>query len=308
MRVQGSHVFEAEGERLDQALARALGVSRARAQAWISAGHVRVAGEVVTKPARRLAGERVEVEVPPEPPARVEAEDLTVEILYEDEDMVVVNKPAGMVTHPAPGVTRGTLVNALLGRWVEPGGEPVRPGIVHRLDKETSGVIVVARHEAALRRLADAFKQRFVFKRYVALTEGVPANTTVIAPIGRHPVHRFKMHTGGIKARYAETDFEVVATAEGRALVEARPHTGRTHQIRVHLKHLHTPIWADPLYGKPSPFIGRLALHAYELRVPHPKSGKILSFTAPVPEDMARGWEAAGGVWPEGVQRAGTSR
>lgn len=308
MKVQGAHAFEAAGERLDQALARALGVSRTKAQAWIHAGHVRVAGEVVTKPARRLDGERVEVEVPPEPPARVEAEDLAVEILYEDEDMVVVNKPPGMITHPAPGVTRGTLVNALLGRWVAPGGEPLRPGIVHRLDKETSGVIVVARHEAALRRLADAFKQRFVFKRYVALTEGVPMGTTVIAPIGRHPVHRFKMHIGGIKPRYAETDFEVVAEAAGRALVEARPHTGRTHQIRVHLKHLHTPIWADPLYGKPSPFIERLALHAYELRVPHPRSGKIMSFTAPVPEDMARGWETAGGVWPEGVQRAGASR
>jgi len=308
MRLEEPRTFQAEGERLDQALARVMGVSRSRAQDWITGGHVRVEGRVVTKPAHRLKGERVEVAPPPEPGTEVEPEELPLEILHEDEDMVVVNKPAGMVTHPAPGVYRGTLVNALLGRWVEAGDEPVRPGIVHRLDKETSGVIVVARHEAALRRLADAFKQRYVFKRYLALTEGVPMNTTVIAPIGRHPVHRFKMHTGGIKARYAETDFEVLGETGERALVEARPHTGRTHQIRVHLKHLHTPIWADPLYGKPSPFIGRLALHAYELRVPHPRTGKILSFTAPVPPDMAAGWEAAGGGWPDWVQRAGVSR
>lgn len=299
--------FHSGEERLDQALARVMGVSRAKAQAWISGGYVRVEGEVVTKSSRRLRGERVEVSPPPEPGSEVEPEDLDIGIIYEDEDIVVVNKPAGMITHPAPGVSSGTLVNAVLGRWVERGEEPLRPGIVHRLDKETSGVIVVARHEAALRRLADAFKQRFVFKRYLALTEGVPMSTTVIAPIGRHPVHRHKMHVGGVKARYAETDFEVLAEAGGRGLVEARPHTGRTHQIRVHLKHLHTPIWADPLYGKPSPFIDRLALHAYELRVPHPRSGKIMSFTAPLPDDFAAAWEAAGGDWPAGVQRAGTS-
>ncbi len=300
-------VFQSGEERLDQALARALGVSRAKAQAWISGGHVRVEGQVVTKAARRMRGERVEVRPPPEPAATVEPEDLQIEVIYEDEDIVVVNKPAGMVTHPAPGVTSGTLVNAVLGRWVEAGGEAARPGIVHRLDKETSGVIVVARHEAALRRLADAFKQRFVFKRYLALTEGVPMSTTVIAPIGRHPVHRHKMHVGGIKARYAETDFEVLATAGGGALVEARPHTGRTHQIRVHLKHLHTPILSDPLYGKPSPYIGRLALHAYELRVPHPRSGKIMSFTAPVPPDIEVAWKDTGGEWPAEIQRAATS-
>ena len=300
-------VFHADDERLDQALARVFGVSRAKAQAWISGGHVRVEGEVVTKSSRRLRGERVEVNPPPEASATVEPEDLAIGVLYEDEDIVVVNKPPGMVTHPAPGVTSGTLVNAVLGRWVERGDDPLRPGIVHRLDKETSGVIVVARHEAALRRLSDAFRQRFVFKRYLALTEGVPMSTTVIAPIGRHPVHRHKMHVGGIKARYAETDFEVLAEAGGRALVEARPHTGRTHQIRVHLKHLHTPILADPLYGKPSPLIDRLALHAYELRVPHPRSGKIMSFTAPLPADMAAAWEKAGGDWPVDVQRAGTS-
>ena len=300
-------IFHAREERLDQALARELGVSRTRAQVCISGGYGRVEGRVVTKPAQRLKGERVEVNPPQEKASAVEPEDLEIGVIYEDDDIVVVNKPAGMITHPAPGVSSGTLVNAILGRWVEAGEEPVRPGIVHRLDKETSGVIVVARHEAALRRLADAFKQRFVFKRYLALTEGVPLSTNVIAPIGRHPVHRHKMHIGGIKARYAETDFELLAEAGGRAVVEARPHTGRTHQIRVHLKHLHTPIWADPLYGKPSPFIGRLALHAYELRVPHPRSGKIMSFTAPLPADMAAAWEAAGGAWPADVQRAGTS-
>jgi len=300
-------VFYASEERLDQALARALGVSRSKAQAWIGGGHVFVEGEKSTKPSRRLRGERIEVKPPPEPNAEVEPEKIEIEIIYEDEDIVVVNKPAGMITHPAPGVNSGTLVNAVLGRWVERGDDPLRPGIVHRLDKETSGVIVVARHEASLRRLADAFRQRFVFKRYLAITEGVPISTTVIAPIGRHPVHRHKMHVGGIKARYAETDFQVVAESDGRSLVEARPHTGRTHQIRVHLKHLHAPILSDPLYGKPSSLIGRLALHAYELRIPHPRSGKIISFTASLPRDFSDAWEAAAGEWPAEIQRAGDS-
>ena len=314
--------FTAQGVRLDQALAYEARTSRAKAQEWIEMGIVLVDGKPVTKASYKLKGETVEVEPPPERPPSVEPENLPLEILYEDQDLVVVNKPAGMITHPAPGVTSGTLVNAILGRYAELRGvletqmddeeslkpEFIRPGIVHRLDKDTSGVILIARHEAAHRRLSEAFRGRSVYKRYLAITVGPPKEGTFAAPIGRHPVDRTRMHVGGIAARYAETDFETLATAGEYALVSAILHTGRTHQIRVHLKALHAPILGDPVYGKPSSLIARQALHAYELRIQHPRTGKYLEFTAPVPADMAGAWEALGGPWPQGLRiQAGQS-
>jgi len=203
--------FTAQGVRLDQALAHEARTSRAKAQEWIEMGLVLVEGKPVTKASYRLKGEWVEVEPPPERPPTVGPEAVPLEILYEDADMVVVNKPAGMITHPAPGVTSGTLVNALLGRYAElrgvleaqiggdaaPKPESLRPGIVHRLDKDTSGVILVARHEAAHRRLSEAFRGRSVYKRYLALSVGHPKEGTLAAPIGRHPVDRTRMHVGG---------------------------------------------------------------------------------------------------------------
>ncbi|RDI96176.1 RluA family pseudouridine synthase [Meiothermus sp. QL-1] len=295
--------FFASGVRLDQALAHEAQISRAKAQEWIAAGRVRVNGQVVTRAAFKLKGELVEADPPPPTPLLVAPEDFPLEVFYEDEDLLVLNKPAGMITHPAPGIYSGTLVNALLARWglsAESAERPefVRPGIVHRLDKETSGVMVVARHEAAHRRLAEAFAGRKVYKRYLALTVGVPREGLLSAPIGRHPVDRTRMHVGGIAARPAQSEFEVLAVAKGHALVSAILHTGRTHQIRVHLKHLQAPILGDALYGKPSPLIPRQALHAYELRFQHPRTGKYLHFTAPVPPDMLQAWAALGGSWP----------
>ena len=294
--------------RLDQAVAEALSVSRAKAQAWIQAGRVRVGDRVVLKPAYRLKGEEVAVE-PVEEAPMVLPEDLPIPILYEDEDVLALNKPPGLLTHPAPGVYSGTVVNLLLARYYGPveKGPPelVRPGIVHRLDKDTSGVMVVAKHGGVLEGLARAFRDRLVMKRYLAITEGHPREGVLIAPIGRHPRERHKMHVGGLAARYAETEFQVLATAGPYALVEARPHTGRTHQIRVHLKYLGAPILGDELYGRKSPHIGRQALHAYELRIPHPRTGRILELLAPVPQDMAAAWEALGGRWPEEVVREG---
>jgi 23S rRNA pseudouridine1911/1915/1917 synthase len=298
--------FRAEGVRLDQAVAEACGVSRARAQEWIARGRVRVGERVVAKPAYRLKGEEVLVEPLEERPL-VLPQELPIPVLYEDEDLLVLNKPPGLLTHPAPGVYTGTVVNLLLARYfpqeVQEADRPegVRPGIVHRLDKDTSGVLVVAKHGGALEALARAFRDRLVMKRYLAITEGHPREGTLVAPIGRHPVERHKMHVGGVAPRYAETDFRILATAGPYALVEARPHTGRTHQIRVHLKYLRAPILGDELYGRGSPHIPRQALHAYELRLPHPRTGRILEFTAPVPQDMVRAWEAVGGGWPEGV-------
>jgi len=302
--------FLADGERLDQAVARYAGVSRAKAKAWIEGGHVRVAGRVIAKPAYRPKGEVVVVERPVEPPPRVEPEDKPIDVLYEDEAILVVNKPPGLLTHPAPGEPRGSLVGRLLAYFgqgpVEAERlEEVRPGIVHRLDRDTSGAIVIGKTPFAQAKLAEAFKNRFVLKRYLALTQGVPREINLVAPIGRHPRERNKMAVGGIAPRYAETEIEVLkALGSAYALVEARPHTGRTHQIRVHLKHLGTPILSDPLYGKPHPAMPRQALHAYELRIPHPLTGRFLSFTAPVPRDMKEAWERLGGRWPEGIELA----
>ncbi|GIW26136.1 RluA family pseudouridine synthase [Meiothermus sp.] len=309
--------FSAVGVRLDQALAFEANTSRAKAQEWIEAGLVRVGGRVVTKASYKLRGETVEVEPPPPEPITVAPQAIPLQVLHEDQDLIVINKPAGMMTHPAPGVYSGTLVNAILGRygleisdWGEEGDllskaprpELVRPGIVHRLDKDTSGVIVVARHEAAHRRLAEAFAGRSVYKRYLAITVGIPQEGTLSAPIGRHPIDRTRMHVGGVAARHAQTDFEVLVTAEKHALVSAILHTGRTHQIRVHLKHLHAPILGDEVYGKPSDLIARQALHAYELRLQHPRTGKYLHFVAPVPADMVWAWQQLGQEWPQDLK------
>jgi len=301
--------FLAEGERLDQAVARYAGVSRTKAKAWIEGGHVRVGDEVVTKPSYRLKGEVVTVERPPEPPPRVEPEEKPIDVIYEDEAILVVNKPPGLLTHPAPGEPKGSLVGRLLAYFGEgpieaERVEEVRPGIVHRLDRDTSGVLVVGKTPFAQAKLAEAFKNRFVLKRYLAITEGVPREMNLIAPIGRHPRHRHKMAVGGLSPRYAETDVAVIDTAGGYALVEARPHTGRTHQIRVHLKHLGAPIISDPLYGKPHPLMPRQALHAYELRIPHPLTGRFLTFIAPLPKDMQRAWRELAGRLPEGIELA----
>ncbi|MDX2007294.1 MAG: RluA family pseudouridine synthase [Meiothermus sp.] len=300
--------FQASGVRLDQAVAFEANTSRAKAQEWIAAGLVFLDGRPVTKSSYKLRGETVTLEPPPSRPAAVTAESIPLEVLYEDEDLIVINKAAGMITHPAPGVFTGTLVNAILGRFgldvSEEAERPelVRPGIVHRLDKDTSGAIVVARHEAAHRRLSEGFAGRSVFKRYLALTVGCPKEGLVSAPIGRHPVDRTRMHVGGVAARHAETDFEIVTELEHHALVAAILHTGRTHQIRVHLKHLRTPILGDDVYGKPSELIPRQALHAYELRFQHPRTGKYLHFTAPVPPDMVWAWGQLGGTWPHGLR------
>ncbi|HWG84353.1 MAG TPA: RluA family pseudouridine synthase, partial [Deinococcales bacterium] len=207
----------------------------------------------------------------------------------------------------------GTLVNALLGRvrLAEQEGargpEGYRPGIVHRLDKDTSGVIVVAKTVAAHARLSAAFKGRDVSKRYLALTVGAPPGPVVVdAPIGRHPTAKVRMAVGGTAARDARTTVRVLATAPGgHALVLAEPHTGRTHQIRVHLAHLKCPIVGDEVYGRPSGVIGRQALHAWRLTVPHPLTGERLLLEAPVPEDVLRAWLALGGAWRDPGELAG---
>ena len=302
----------AEPGRLDAVVSALTGVSRSQVAGWIEGGHVEVAGQVVTKASLKLrGGETLRVSPPPPPSAHVEPEHLPLDVIYEDEHLIAVNKPPGMVTHPAPGVVSGTLVNALLGRMRLPeqsgfdGPDGYRPGIVHRLDKDTSGVIVVAKTVAAHAALAAAFKDRQTRKTYLAIAAGrwkAERPVQVDAPIGRHPVQRQRMTVGGAQPREAQTLFIPLAAhpdGHGRtlALVRAQPRTGRTHQIRVHLAHLGSPILGDPVYGRESGVTVRCALHAHFLSLPHPASGEVLRLHAPVPDDLLSAWVGLGGEW-----------
>lgn len=295
--------------RIDLAVSRLAGVSRALARSWLEAGAVSVSGRVVTRPSFELKGTELLEIVPPEPPAsEVLPEDIALSVLYEDEYLIAVDKPAGMLTHPAARVGTGTLVNALLGRvplaleGEDFGPEGYRPGIVHRLDQDTSGVIVVAKTREAHAGLSRAFQDRETRKLYLALTVGVPPiEIEVDAPIGRHPTAKVRMSVGGTSARDARTAFRLLEVAPAgkptHALVRARIFTGRTHQIRVHLQHLRTPILGDAVYGKPSALIGRQALHAWRLELQHPITHESLRFEASPPEDFVTAWLGVGGVW-----------
>jgi 23S rRNA pseudouridine1911/1915/1917 synthase len=301
---------EVAGERLDRHVSARLDIPRNQVQRWIREGHVRVGGRV-EKPSYAVAeGDRIDCD-PPEPKDdRVAPEEGDLRILYEDADLVVLDKPAGLTVHPGAGRTTGTLAHHLLARYPEMAGVggPGRPGIVHRLDQGTSGVLAVARTAAAYHRLARAFAAREVDKRYLAVVYGEPKppEGIVDAPIGRHAVKRKEM-TVRADGRPSRTGYRTLATHAGIALVELHLETGRTHQIRVHLKHLGHPLVGDPVYGEarwkslPKPVQARLrdfprpALHAWKLALAHPIDGRRLAFEAPVPEDLRELWEGVTG-------------
>ena len=306
-------VFEAPaGERLDVAIAAALTMSRTYAKELVSGGFVQLDGRPVAKAALKLSGaELVSVLLPPPKPMRVEAEDLDLTVIYEDDELAAIDKPPGMTAHPTASVRSGTVVNALLGRMelarersFDPEAEDYRPGIVHRLDKETSGVMVIAKTLEAHRELAAAFKKRLTEKEYVAIAIGkLDDEVSIDAPIGRHPVHGRKMSVGGGNPRSARTHFRVLGRIRQHVLVRAKPHTGRTHQIRVHLAHLGAPILGDGVYGRASTLIPRQALHAQRLTLPHPRDHEAITFSAQVPADMVEAWLKLGGTWPEELER-----
>ena len=293
--------------RLDAFLAARLEeLSRSRIQELIREQFITVNGHAAKPRDPVKADDVIAIALPEAVPLEAAPQDIPLDVLYEDADIIVINKPCGLVVHPAPGNPDGTLVNALLhhcqGKLSGIGGVE-RPGIVHRLDKDTSGCLVVAKSDAAHQSLVRQFAERDTMEKiYLAVTHGVPkpAQGTVFTHIGRHPVNRQKMAVlnppGG---KPAITDYEVLATdaATRTALVRCHLHTGRTHQIRVHLHHLGTPIVGDPIYCKPAkaPSLpGRLMLHAWQLSFEHPLRGGRMSFESPVPAEFAPWLSLAG--------------
>jgi 23S rRNA pseudouridine1911/1915/1917 synthase len=281
------------GQRLDRFLAQALpAFSRARLQTLIREKFVTVNG----KPARPRDPVRartvVEVREPEVTKIDAQPESMPLDILFEDDDLLVLNKPAGLVVHPGAGHQTHTLVNALLAHCKNLsviGGEE-RPGIVHRLDKETSGVLVIAKNDATHRDLSKQFAERTTGKVYLALVAGRPREKTgtIDAPIARHPVHRQRMSIARRGGRPAKTDYRVLKSNGDVSLIECTIHTGRTHQIRVHLHHLGHPVLGDKIYGgKRAGTSPRQMLHASKLAFRHPGTGEAMSFTASVPKDFA---------------------
>lgn len=289
------------GERLDRAIVAAFPeLSRAQVQRLIEEGRVTLNARPARPATKVRAGDVIVVQLPPPAATVVEAERLPLEILYEDADILVVNKAAGMVVHPGAGNLSGTLVNALLAHCPDLAAgaaataEALRPGIVHRLDKDTSGVLVVAKHEAAIRALQRQFKGRTVSKRYTALLIGcLPQPEGIIeAPIARHPVHRQRMAvvSDGKPARTRWEGAQVLRDEQRRpyTLVDVALLTGRTHQIRVHFSWLGYPLVGDTVYGPARQPLAapRQFLHARELTLTHPTTGETLTFSAPLPEDL----------------------
>ncbi len=274
--------FDDVGVRLDRFLAvRLAGVSRSAIQKAIRQGYVSISGAACTQPSRRLrTGETVTWAAPTTPVLTPTVIELS--IIYEDADIVVVDKPAGLVVHPGTGTHGGTLVEGLLvTRELPVSDDPARPGIVHRLDKGTTGVLVVAKTAFALKFLKQQFAKRAVTKEYIAQVEGtIPADEGLIdAPIGRDPVHPRRM-TVTPRGRAAQTAFHVLARFPETTLLRVRPHTGRTHQLRVHLRYIGHPICGDSVYGTPGE---HLFLHAWWIAFTHPRTGKWVRFSAAVP-------------------------
>ncbi len=295
-----------EPVRLDMFVGALEGMTRSMAQRLIDAGMVTVEGAVQKSSLKLRGGEKVSVTVPPPVPVEPAAESIHLEILYEDSDIVVVNKPAGMVVHPGAGNSHGTLVNALLGHCLDLsgiGGE-LRPGIVHRIDKDTSGVLVAAKNDSAHRSLSDQFRDHTIKRVYLALVFGSPRQDKgkIEGAIGRHPVDRKKMSGTARRGKKAVTHWQAISRFQGVTLMRIRLETGRTHQIRVHLSEAGYPLVGDKVYGGSSRLesikdprlrelikeLGRQALLAKALGFIHPATGEYLEFDTELPEDMAR--------------------
>jgi len=294
---------EEAGRRLDLFLAQMSGLSRSTIHRLIDAGRVRLQGRPPKASYRIRAKDRITVSLPPPEPSGLEPEPIPLNVLYEDQDLLVLNKPPGVVVHPTAGRPRGTLVNALLYHYPElPGiGGVERPGIVHRLDKETSGCLLVAKTEKAHQALTRQFQMREIEKQYLALVHGIVKDEArrITLSIGRHERERKKMGVRTRKGREAETATRVLRRLEDYTLLEVSPATGRTHQIRVHLSAIGHPVVGDKLYGgrrerKARLKAARQLLHAWKLSFTHPGAGHRIEVTAPLPADFQKVLESLG--------------
>jgi 23S rRNA pseudouridine1911/1915/1917 synthase len=318
------------GARLDRFIAaQCPELSRTRVQELIASGVVQIDGSAASKGSHHLhGGEKITLEISERPPIRAEAESIPLDVLYEDDDVIAINKPAGMTVHAGAGAISGTLVNALLGRGqsLSQSGDPLRPGIVHRLDKETSGVILVAKNDAAHAKLGEAFRQRKVKKTYIALVLGQLKEKSgrIELAIGRDPIHRTRMAVerkawhGAAMAnpRAARTDWRSLATIGNATLVEVQLHTGRTHQIRVHFSAIKHPVVGDTLYGAAAQLrvektelsaLGRNFLHAAKLGFAQPRTGQWIEVQAAVPaalRNFLKELSAAAGDSPDRIDAA----
>jgi len=293
--------------RLDKYLhGRFSNFSRAMLQQAIKAGGVRVNGKIAKSSHKLSPGDLIELTMPELPASQISPEDIPLDIIYEDDDVVIINKPAGIIVHPARGNTHGTIANALAFRFekLSAGLGELRPGIVHRLDKNTTGVMIVTKNNVAQWKIAKQFHDRHVEKSYLAIVHGTPDLTRdrVNAPLGVHPKTREKYSIRSETGKEAVTFYEVLETFRGFSLLKLSPRTGRTHQIRVHLSYIKHPIVADDMYGgklvypwqlkdedtaPEEPVISRCALHAWSIAFKHPTTGKTVNFEAPLPNDMA---------------------
>lgn len=294
-RVQDKHA----GVRLDAFVAGLENIaSRSHAERLIGDSLVRVDGEIAGKSSRLKGGEVVEVRIPPRVELELKPEEVSFAVRFQDHHVLIISKPSGVVVHPAPGHQEGTLVHGLLGLGsLAEGGQAERPGIVHRLDRDTSGLMVVARTDEALARLALQMKRREIRREYIALVMGgnLPREGRVEAPVGRHPVHRKRMAVTP-RGREAITHFQVKEVFLGCTLLSVRLETGRTHQIRVHLAYIHHPVVGDPVYGGKGRLSERLGLdhqflHASRLTLRHPITGEALAFEDPLPADLEKALE-----------------
>jgi 23S rRNA pseudouridine1911/1915/1917 synthase len=281
------------GKRLDQFLRERLPqYSRSRLQDWIEQGRVLVDGAAAKRSYLVKGAERVEVRPGELAPLRATPEDLPLDVLYEDADVIAINKPAGMVVHSGAGLHSGTLVNAVLHRFgkLSSVAGDLRPGIVHRLDRFTSGVILIARSDAAHRNLAEQFASRQVEKIYIALVHGQMKNDEgrITTPIARDPVARVRMTARLAHGRQAITSYRVLNRFEGLTFLEVKIGTGRTHQIRVHLASIGHPVVGDKLYGAPASELGRYFLHARQITFTSPTTGERITVGAPLPPDLEK--------------------
>ena len=281
-------VIEKEGTRLDSFLAEELDVSRSKIQKLVKEGLVTVNGKTVNSSYSIKLDDEIEVDDNLNVEIDVEGEDIPLDIVYEDDDLLIINKKSGMVVHPAPGHYTGTLVNALIYRYNLSSGDTNRPGIVHRLDKDTSGLMLVAKNEFTHEKLSNMIANKEVERKYLAIVDGLIKHDTgtIDAPIGRDVNDRQKMSVTDVNAKEAITHFRVLERFNNNTLIECKLETGRTHQIRVHMAYIGYPVNNDPAYGRGKATEFGQMLHSYSIKLKHPRTGKELFFTVDAPKEF----------------------